>query len=460
MPISELLTKFQCVLLFPTVEFIPFFLFSFIVWLSIQPKHKTTALVLFNTLFYGLYSITMLSYLISWTLLLWICGKQLKWRYLLIGLSVFSLIFWKAIDAKFIILNSVSTPLGVSFFTFQGLTYLFARMGLPKNKLEQHIEQPWGFWQLFAFVGFFPTVFSGPILRAKKWEDMLKNPEPLNKQNFSYAMTYLAIGSFYKLCLSSIFHDYVSLAYSNPQDENSLNLFIGMLSYSFEIYHDFAGYSLMAIGISLLFGFKLSENFKQPYLSINIRDFWQRWHISFSFWLRDFFYISLGGSRFGQLKHLRNTLIVMLVCGAWHGLSSNYLIWGAMHGLAVVGFHLIKDKIKLPIIISWLLTFTYVSLAWVFFRSPNATIGFEYILGLFNGNDYIINFNAHYFLICCLFVLCLFFQYLEKIFFSTERMFNSFIFSPIFSSVFWSLVFILILILSPSGMPPFIYFSY
>lgn len=455
----DLFSNLHVVLLFPTIEFLIFFVATFTFWLCFKNKYRLACICVFNLIFYGFYSRSMLIYLLIWSLLLWICGYKLKYRYLLISLSIFSLVFWKAIDAKFINFNSITTPLGVSFFTFQGLTYLFSRMKLPAHKIEEHINEPWSFLKIFAFTGFFPTVFSGPILRAKQWSLTLENPVVLTQKTLSYSLSLIAIGAFYKLCLSSIFHDYVSLAYSNPKDENALNLLIGMYAYTFEIYHDFAGYSLMAIGISLLYGFSIPDNFKQPYLSLNIRDFWQRWHISFSFWLRDYFYIALGGSKFGLLKHLRNTFIVMFVCGAWHGLSSNYLIWGAIHGISIIGFHIIKDKFSFPKWLSWFITFHYIAFTWIFFRSPNANIAVDYIIGLFNFEDYKIS-TFKPIAIFILFIFCLLCQWLEKYFFNKEFKFNHIIFSPIMATIFWSIIFILILILSPSGMPPFIYFSY
>lgn len=458
--IESSMPNFNMILLFPTIEFVMFFILSFSIWVCIKQNQRLPALVLFNVIFYGVYSLQMLVYLFIWSFLLWLCGKHLKIRHLIIGFSIFSLGFWKAIDAKFLSFNNISTPLGVSFFTFQGLTYIFARMGLPKQKTEEHITSPWDFLEVFAFVGFFPTIFSGPILRAQQWKTSFNNPIALTQKTFSYAITLIAIGSFYKLCLSSIFHDYVALSFSNPAEENALNLLIGMYAYTFEIYHDFAGYSLMAIGISILYGFHIPPNFKQPYLSINIREFWQKWHISFSFWLRDYFYIALGGSKVGQLKHLRNSMIVMLVCGAWHGLSSNYIAWGLCHGLAVIFFHLVKDKIKIPTFLAWFITFNYIALTWIFFRSPTASIGFDYIFNLFNYKDYYINFSNQHILILLLFLFALSCQWMEKKFFSKEYQFKAKVFNPWFSIFLWSFIFIFILMISPSGMPPFIYFSY
>lgn len=445
-------------MLFPTIEFTIFALLSLTVWSFFEKvSNKIFLLILFNAIFYSFYNPGMLTYLLIWTFIIYLSGYFLKWRFLIIGFAILQLAFWKSVEAKFITFNAFGTPLGISFFTFQGLTYLFARMGLPKHKLEQHLSENWSFLKTFAFIGFFPTVFSGPILRARYWEEQLNNLKTLTPKVFNYALTLIALGFFYKVCLSSIFHDYVSLAFANPKEESSINLLVGFYAYTFEIYHDFAGYSLMAIGVALLYGFRLPDNFKQPYLSINIRDFWQKWHISFSTWLRDYLYISLGGSKVSQSRHLTNSMIVMTICGAWHGLNDNYLVWGIMHGLAICLFHLTKDKINLPKVISWFITFHFVAIAWIFFRSPDATTGYEYLSTLLTFKDF--SFSFDYLPIFTLFVLCLLFQKIESFILNENREYKV-LNSYIVSIVFWSLIFILILIISPSGMPPFIYFSY
>lgn len=462
-------------MLFPTIEFLLFFLLSFAIYHSVKTENqKIFSIVLFNLIFYSfshlnilvspvefIYNNATTIYLLVWSLLIYFAGKTLNIRFFVISFAILQLIYWKSVEAGFLEFKPISTPLGISFFTFQGLTYLFARMKLPARNPEQHLNDSWGFWKVFAFIGFFPTVLSGPILRAKHWEDNLRNPIELNQKIFSKAMTLIAIGCFYKLCISSYFHDYVTMAFSNPKEETGINILIGMLSYTFEIYHDFAGYSLMAIGVALLLGFSIPDNFKQPYLSTNIRDFWQRWHISFSFWLRDFFYIStLGGSKKGETRHILNTFIVMLVCGAWHGLSGNYLVWGFMHALAVVFFHLTKDKISLPKFFSWFITFLYVSVAWVFFRAPDYHTGFDFISRLFYIEAWKTSLTLHDIFLFILFFVVFFIQYLESLFMKVDWKYTSFIFSNKISYLTWGIIFVLILIASPSGMPPFIYFSY
>ncbi len=446
-------------MLFPTVEFTIFFLLTLSGWYFFNTqKQKVFSLVVFNSAFYAFYSVEMLIYLMVWVGILYVAGKRRSLINLGIGFAILQLLFWKSIEAGIINYQEFKTPLGLSFFTFQGLTYIFALLKLPQKNTEQHLTQSWGFWKLFAFTGFFPTVFSGPIMRAKKWDEQLKNPIFLSPSLFNLGLTYIALGAFYKLCLSSIFHDYTALAFSNPQDETGETLFIGSLAYTFEIYHDFAGYSLMSIGIALFYGFQLPENFKQPYFSLNIRDFWQRWHISFSMWLRDYLYFSLGGSKNGNISHIRNTLIVMIICGAWHGLSSNYLLWGTLQGLAILGYHFGHKYIHIPNLLAWLITFVFINISWIIFKSPTATDSFIYLQKIFDFTNWNEGFSASNYWVLVLCLISLLFQKMEPIILQKRESTPILLSKP--APLTWGLIFITILIISPSGMPPFIYFSY
>lgn len=446
-------------MLFPTIEFALFALFTLSIWLWVEKSSlRLSLLVLFNALFYSYYNPGMTLYLFAWTGLIYVAARFSSLKVAAIGLAILQLVFWKAVDAKFIAFHSFGTPLGVSFFTFQGLTYLFAKMKFPAHRTDLHLDDNWSIMKLFAFIGFFPTVFSGPILRAKQWDEQFQRPVILTQKTFNYAFICICLGFFYKVCLSSIFHDYVKQAFANPAEETALNLWIGFYAYAFEIYHDFAGYSLMAIGIALLYGFAIPDNFKQPYLAINIREFWQRWHISFSTWLRDYFYIALGGSRVGLARHLFNSMLVMIVCGAWHGLSGNYLVWGALHGVGVCAYHLTKNKIKMPVWMAWIITFHYVAIGWIFFRSPDNQTAIDYLKGMLNFSHF--DFSMSVIPLIVLFIACLVLQKIEPWILNREREFQAFCFRPVAACLVWSVIMIGILIISPSGMPPFIYFSY
>lgn len=462
-------------MLFPTIEFTILFLICFLSTSFIKNSiNKLNIIIIFNVLFYiaptiynvsnfndFIYQNSSFIYLIFWSFLIYIAGKTKDFRLFVLFFAVFQLIYWKAIDVGFICFKPFITPLGISFFTFQGLTYLFARMGLPKHLPNEHIEENWSFNKIFAFIGFFPTVLSGPIMRAKNWEYNLHTIKPLSNKNFNYALLLIVIGCFYKLCISSYLHDIVTSAWSDPQNEKLSTLIIGFFSYSFEIYHDFAGYSLMAIGIGLLLGFVIPQNFNQPYLSINIQEFWRNWHISFSSWLRDYIYISLlGGSRLSKVRHLINIILLMLICGLWHGISLNYIIWGLWNGVGMVIYNLIKDSIKINKYLAILMTFLFVSIGWLFFRAPDLTTALDYINRFFNLIAWEnIEFSLKDIFILAFFPILLFIQIIEKKLLKNIE-FKSIIFNKNISFLTWGLLLLLILVVSPSGMPPFIYFSY
>lgn len=446
-------------MIFPTFEFITFFLLFLLFWFYCKNEfQKVICLSYFNAIFYGFYSPVMLAYLLSWSVLIYFFAKFPKNTHLLIIFAIYQLFFWKMIDAKYWFSEQpILIPLGISFFTFQGLTYILGIIKKPQHLIEHHIEKPWSFLKVFAFTGFFPTVFSGPILRANKWSENLKNPIHLDNATLHKSLILISIGCLYKLCFSSLFHEYVQESFANPKDSSSLMLINGMYAYSLEIFHDFAGYSLMSIGIGLLMGFSIPANFNSPYFSTNIKEFWQRWHISLSSWLKDYLYFFLGGSKVAKNIQLFNISLVMILSGLWHGLSLNYLIWGLLHTVAIVFYHYRKNPFNIHKYLATFLLFNYVSFVWIFFRSPNAGFAFDYIENILKFTFDIKDLN---WLLYILIFICLTFQfyenkiidYLEK---NTKIYSNSVIFC-----IFWFMIFLLILIISPSGMPPFIYFSY
>lgn len=451
-------------MIFPTLEFTLFFLVFLSIWQNLKTSNaKIFALSGFNIIFYGFYTPLMLLYLLGWTSMLYFAGKTKKLIPSLILFSIFELFFWKINEARFFSTPyKIITPLGISFFTFQGLTYIFGVSKKPSHLIQYHIETPWSFLRLLAFTGFFPTILSGPILRAKSWEEQLEKNYSLSLEMIHKGLVWISLGCLYKLCFSSILHDEVQRAFSSPKDENSSLLVSGMYSYSLEIFHDFAGYSLISIGIAYLMGFEIPENFKQPYFSLNMKEFWQKWHISLSSWLRDYLYFFLGGSKKGELFQIRNIAIVMTLSGLWHGMTINYLIWGGLHTLGIVIYHLYEKnmplKIKIPKIISWAFILNYVSFAWIFFRSPDLPTSIDYIKGLVDVSNF--TFSDFRWGLVFLWVVCLIFQFFENSIISKMQAVFRFIKPYPLFILFWATCFVFILIVSPAGMPPFIYFSY
>lgn len=263
----------------------------------------------------------------------------------------------------------VLLPVGISFYTFSALSY---SIDVYQKKLEPTTDV----LAYLAYVMFFPSILSGPISRAQK-----QLPQYFKIRKFDYekavsACKLLLIGGVMKLCLADRLGIYVDTVYANIVQHNGTTLLFASILYSIQIYADFAGYSLLAIGFGRLLGIDLQTNFIRPYFAKTVTDFWRRWHISLTTWFRDYIYFSLGGNRCSKSRWIFNTMVVFLVSGLWHGAAYAFLIWGALHGLCMVIERLIYgDKIKTISnsfsLINWfrlILTFTIVNFAWIFFR--------------------------------------------------------------------------------------------
>ena len=275
-----------------------------------------------------------------------------------------------------------AVPVGISFFTFQALGYLwdvwYGRIKPEKNFLHYAL-----------FVSFFPSIVSGPINKASLVLPQIKSIRPY----FDYSkavegLKLLLWGMFMKVVVADRVALYVDTVFSHYENYSGLSCFVASLLYTTQIYADFAGYSLMAIGVGKTLGFELTENFRRPYLAYSITDFWRRWHISLSTWLKDYVYIPLGGSRCSKLRNYWNIIVTFLVSGIWHGANWTFVIWGLWHGLfQVVEKAIGQQKCKYG---TWgksvkiLITFLLVNFAWIFFRMPTIGDAFSVIARIFN----------------------------------------------------------------------------
>jgi len=264
-------------------------------------------------------------------------------------------------------------PVGISFFTFQSMSYVIDVYRGDLKPLPSLLD--------YAFyVSFFPQLVAGPIVRARDFAPQIRKPITVTSEMFARGCYFIAIGLFKKAVIS----DYISLnfvdrIFDNPSLYSGVENLLGVYGYALQIYCDFSGYSDMAIGIALLLGFTFPQNFNSPYQSVSITDFWRRWHISLSTWIRDYIYISLGGNRKGKVRQYVNLIITMLLGGLWHGASLNFIAWGGMHGIALAIhkwtrehiFH--HDKHYRSSGIRWfmavVLTFHFVAFCWIFFRN-------------------------------------------------------------------------------------------
>ena len=269
-------------------------------------------------------------------------------------------------------LNDIALPAGISFFTFQIIGYAVDRYrGEERPRLLD-----------FAlFVSFFPQLVAGPIVRLHQVREQiaLVASYRLSADQFQKVVVYFSIGLILKVGFADSLARFLDRIGDNPAELSALAAWLGAFAYSFRIYFDFFGYSLIAIGLALSFGIRLPDNFDRPYNALNPRDFWRRWHISLSYWIRDYLYLSLGGNR----KYLRNIIIVFVVCGLWHGAAWTFIAWGVYHAFLVITYSLFSDVWdKWPTILQWLLTFVAVTVGWIFFQYDFNNSG-KYILSLF-----------------------------------------------------------------------------
>jgi alginate O-acetyltransferase complex protein AlgI len=279
-------------------------------------------------------------------------------------------------------LLNILLPIGLSFHTFQAMSYTI-EVYRGRQKAEKHF----GLYALYVL--FYPQMVAGPIERPQHILPQLRRPGNFSGNLFTTGLFLMAVGFFKKVVIADRLGLYVDPVFSNPHGHSSLELLLATYFFSFQIYCDFSGYSDIAIGAALTLGIELMKNFNMPYLSKNISEFWTRWHISLSTWFRDYVYIPLGGSRVNFAATCGNLLIVFLISGLWHGANWKYLIWGMIHGCLLISYHVIK-KLKIGVkglgYLKWLITFNLVCLAWIFFRA-NTVADAIYIFGrIFSGD--------------------------------------------------------------------------
>ena len=262
----------------------------------------------------------------------------------------------------------VLLPAGISFFTFQTMSYT---IDVYRRKLEPQRD----LLDFALFVGFFPQLVSGPIVRASQFLPQLKTPRLLANVDARRACLLFALGYFKKACVADNIAAVIDPVFGDPTQYVALDRALAAVLYSVQIYCDFSGYSDMAIGSALLLGYELTLNFEAPYFSTSVREFWQRWHISLSTWLRDYLYIPLGGNRGGRLRSMRNLMLTMLLGGLWHGANWTFILWGFLHGLALAvqralpaGRTRAARASGAATLLSWLGTLGWVVLCFTIFR--------------------------------------------------------------------------------------------
>lgn len=287
---------------------------------------------------------------------------------------------------------NVLLPIGISFYTFHGLSYVF-------DIYNRKIEPSTNFVQYSLFVSFFPLLVAGPIERATHLLPQVEKPRHFDYSRAVDGLRQILWGLFKKIVIADNCAQIANTIFNNSDHYSGSALALGAIMFAFQIYGDFSGYSDMALGTARLFGFELLRNFAYPYFSRDIAEFWRRWHISLSSWFKDYVYFPLGGSRGGMLKTVRNTFVIFLVSGFWHGANWTFVVWGGLNALFIMPSVIFKTNRKnletvaqgktfpnIRELLQMVITFTLTVFAWIFFRAESLTHAFKYIKGILSSS--------------------------------------------------------------------------
>jgi alginate O-acetyltransferase complex protein AlgI len=275
---------------------------------------------------------------------------------------------------------NIILPIGISFYTFHTITYIV-------DSYRGVIKPTRNFWEFGAYVSLFSQLVAGPIVRFREIEGDLDNVgHATRRAGLAIGLSFLAFGMFEKVIVADSIAHYVDPWLARYAELSTGAAWLAMLGYTFQLYFDFSGYSSMAVGLGLLFGLRIPQNFNSPYLAQNPSDFWRRWHMSLSSVLRDYLYIPLGGNRGSQAFMYRNLMLTMLLGGLWHGANWTFIVWGAYHGALLVGYHFLSKRLptsSMSVSLSQLITFLLVVVGWVFFRATDFSMAVELLHAMF-----------------------------------------------------------------------------
>jgi len=476
-------------MLFNSWEFILFLSIIIPVYYLLSHRSQNYFLIAASYFFYGYWDYRFLSLIIISTLVNYFLGLKIQssqnrhnknlflifslmcnlgflgfFKYCNFFIESFSFLVARiGLTPSFHTLNII-LPLGISFYTFQILSYV---IDIYRNK--QHPTSD--FISFALYVCYFPQLVAGPIERAQRLLPKIQTKRHVSKENIYAGIQLILIGYVKKIAIADAVAPYVNTLFANHHSYLSLDLLCGVYLFALQIYGDFSGYSDIARGVSKLMGIDLMINFKQPYFSRNVSEFWKRWHISLSSWLRDYLYITLGGNRNGQLMTYRNLFVTMFLGGLWHGASWVFILWGCLHGIYLSLYRylnerkskadtLVQNKINLFIgdALSVIFTFHIVSLTWVFFRAPDLKTAYSYLSTLFNPSFWGYTGGSLSFvtLFYILFVFALDFPMYKS---GQELLLTNKTHWTIRSAVYAGLILILTF-LGESNVQPFIYFQF
>jgi alginate O-acetyltransferase complex protein AlgI len=368
------------------------------------------------------------------------------------GMNTLSSLGWSVRFPLF----EVGLPIAISFLTFHALSYIidvYRRRLAPTRSLVD----------ILLYISFFPHLIAGPIVRAKAFLEQTVHRSDVKDIRLGFAVFLIVGGLFKKVIIANyLATDFVEGVFRTPTEYSRLDLLLGMYAYALQIYCDFSAYTDIAIGVANLLGYQFPQNFNQPYRALSVQDFWRRWHMTLSFWLRDYLYIPLGGNRHGKWRTYLNILITMGLGGLWHGANYTFVVWGLLHGFALVLERMLGitgegGHRRIPVAISWFVTFHFVCLTWVFFRAPSFDGAWAYLTTLVSG-DAIWSTTVTP-LVAAVLAFGALTQIIPNDWF--ERLELRYDRASLATKVALPFVVIfLVCVASPSGVPPFIYFQF
>ena len=402
-------------MLFNSYEFIFLLLpITFFIYFYLLSKRLATGakafLVFASLFFYSWWNITYLPLILSSMLFNYVIGNSLNENFqkvkiskktlltfgivsniALLGYYKYSDFFLENINfalGSSIPLLHLALPLAISFFTFQQIAYLVDSY---RGETKEY-----DFLNYALFVSFFPQLIAGPIVHHKEMMPQFASRWNLakNYKNIASGLFIFSVGLFKKVVIADSFAEIADKGFGALHILSFQEAWATSLSYTFQLYFDFSGYTDMAIGAALLFNIKLPINFNSPYKALSIQDFWRRWHITLSRFLKDYIYIPLGGNRKGEFRTYGNLLITFLLGGIWHGAGWTFVFWGFLHGAALVVNHIYKSiGFGMPKVLAWFITFNFVNIAWVFFRATTWDDAIKILTSMLGFNGFILNTN-------------------------------------------------------------------
>lgn len=401
-------------MLFNTIDFAIFLPVVIILYYSIPAKYRWILLLAASYYFYMSWKLEYIVLIIASTAVDYFSGimiermktKQKKRPFLILSLIsnlglLFSFkyfnFFSRSVNeffnyfsiAESIPMIHVLLPVGISFYTFQTMSYSID-VYLGKQKAEKHL----GYFALY--VSFFPQLVAGPIERFSRLTPQLKAPHQFTYENLVKGLRLILYGLFIKMVIADNLSGYVDQVYADITAYSSIDILKAIFLYSFQIYSDFYGYSIIAIGSAMIMGIHIMDNFKTPYLAKNIAEFWQRWHISLSTWFRDYLYFPLGGNRVKKARWMFNIFVVFVVSGIWHGANWTFIIWGALYGIVYLMENFTNKLLKIKgeakgysfqHILFAIKTFVFVTFIWVFFRAQSFNDAIEVLRLAFSNHE-------------------------------------------------------------------------